>query len=190
MRRSATLIRDSKSSTFLMYLHFYFTCYLLSEKVQKNLIQKNFFSPVATIISPCFSFWEQVVPLVDSLYRPFFPNITFCGVKGNKTLMESVRGRGYHIITYELPNTVNETIGNGWLSYRYSPIYLLSSNHPLESGGIWTPSPPPPPLIFVKTSQKRWPLHMAASFVSHWAPSDNFLNSLLHLFIPFSPLVR
>ena len=64
---------------------------------------------------------KQVVPLVDSLYRSFFPNITFCSITGNKTMVELVRGQGYDIVTYELPNYTlanihKKNIRNGMLN--------------------------------------------------------------------------
>ena len=61
----------------------------------------------------------QVVPLVDSLYRPFFPNITFCSIAGNQAMVESLEEKGYRIITYTVPQTQDRgQIGDGWIAYR------------------------------------------------------------------------
>ena len=61
---------------------------------------------------------------MDSLYRPFFSNITFCSVTGNKTLMELVQERGYRILIYRTDNIINEYIGDGWLAYRLYSVSL------------------------------------------------------------------
>ena len=57
-------------------------------------------------------------------------------------------------------------------------LYLHESIHQqlivADPGGARGPGPSTP----VKTSQKRWLLHGAASFASHW-PSEKFLDLLL-----------